>query len=252
MRALQRLHIPTLLFVNKLDRPGADAERVLRDISERLTTAAVPIGARGALAGRGARGTGRRDHGGVRRGRDARAVPPAAGRRWPPRRRRRSCIRCFFGSAVTGDGLESLRTGITSLLPAAAGDPGGQVSATVFKIERGANGEKIAYVRMFSGTIHVRERLQFGRGLDDKVTAITVFEHGARCAAPGGLGRRRRKALGARRRSRSATGSASLAAAGSRASLSPRRRWSRLSPPSGPTTVRNSASRSRSSPNRIR
>ena len=30
MRALQRLRIPTLLFVNKLDRPGADVERVVR------------------------------------------------------------------------------------------------------------------------------------------------------------------------------------------------------------------------------
>jgi ribosomal protection tetracycline resistance protein len=79
---------------------------------------------------------------------------------------------------VTGDGLESLRTGITDLLPAAGGEPDGPVSATVFKIERGANGEKIAYVRMFSGTIHVRERIPFGRGLEDKVTAISVFEHG--------------------------------------------------------------------------
>src|SRR5204863_160518 len=36
----------------------------------------------------------------------------------------------------------------------------------------------IAYVRMFSGTIHIRERLRFGRSLEDKVTAITVFERG--------------------------------------------------------------------------
>jgi ribosomal protection tetracycline resistance protein len=49
----------------------------------------------------------------------------------------------------------------------------------VFKIDRATNGEKVAYVRMFSGTIHVRERLQFGRGLDAKVTAIAVFEHGS-------------------------------------------------------------------------
>ena len=35
MRALQRLRIPTLLFVNKIDRVGADSERVLNDISER-------------------------------------------------------------------------------------------------------------------------------------------------------------------------------------------------------------------------
>src|SRR5678809_256821 len=37
MRALRRLRIPTLLFVNKLDRAGADFERVVRDVAERLT-----------------------------------------------------------------------------------------------------------------------------------------------------------------------------------------------------------------------
>src|SRR5205809_4160188 len=44
MRALKRLRIPTLLFVNKLDRAGADDERVLRAISERLSSAIVPMG----------------------------------------------------------------------------------------------------------------------------------------------------------------------------------------------------------------
>ena len=78
MRALQRLRIPTLLFVNKLDRPGADAERVLHDISERLTTAAVPERDVRRPPGRAACGTRRRDHGGVRRGRDPRAASPAA------------------------------------------------------------------------------------------------------------------------------------------------------------------------------
>ena len=44
MRALERLHIPTLMFVNKIDRPGAGDERVLEALSERLTTAVVPMG----------------------------------------------------------------------------------------------------------------------------------------------------------------------------------------------------------------
>src|ERR671913_6313 len=35
MRALKRLHIPTLLFVNKVDRPGAGYERVLAAIGKR-------------------------------------------------------------------------------------------------------------------------------------------------------------------------------------------------------------------------
>src|SRR5204862_6510901 len=43
MRTLQRLRIPTLIFVNKVDRAGADCERVLRDISERLTPATVAM-----------------------------------------------------------------------------------------------------------------------------------------------------------------------------------------------------------------
>src|ERR671917_265357 len=44
MRALQRLRIPTLLFVNKIDRAGADPERVLAAIAEKLTVAVVPLG----------------------------------------------------------------------------------------------------------------------------------------------------------------------------------------------------------------
>src|ERR687895_611142 len=49
MRTLQRLRIPTLIFVNKIDRAGADADRVLADIARRLTPAAVAmVGVRGA------------------------------------------------------------------------------------------------------------------------------------------------------------------------------------------------------------
>src|SRR6266705_4563022 len=49
MRALQRLRIPTLLFVNKIDRPGANTERVLRAISERLNLAIMSMGSTSAL-----------------------------------------------------------------------------------------------------------------------------------------------------------------------------------------------------------
>ncbi len=69
----------------------------------------------------------------------------------------------FFGSAITGAGVGSLMAGIAELLPATEGDADGPVSGLVFKIERGAAGEKIAYVRMFSGTVRTRDRLRFGR-----------------------------------------------------------------------------------------
>jgi len=44
MRALKRLNIPTLLYINKIDRRGADVQKVLRAISERLTPDIAPMG----------------------------------------------------------------------------------------------------------------------------------------------------------------------------------------------------------------
>src|SRR6202140_5496449 len=44
MRTLQRLRIPTIIFVNKIDRGGAHDERTVQTISEKLTSAVVPMG----------------------------------------------------------------------------------------------------------------------------------------------------------------------------------------------------------------
>src|SRR5205823_1531773 len=44
MRALRRLRVPTLLFVNKIDRGGADTGRVLAAVTRRLTPHIVPMG----------------------------------------------------------------------------------------------------------------------------------------------------------------------------------------------------------------
>src|SRR5712691_6751028 len=54
MRALQRLRVPALMFVNKIDRRGAGHERLLREISERLTPAIIAMGSAGELGTRAA------------------------------------------------------------------------------------------------------------------------------------------------------------------------------------------------------
>jgi ribosomal protection tetracycline resistance protein len=66
--------------------------------------------------------------------------------------------------------------GLVDLLPIADGDDDEPCSGSIFKIERGDAGEKIAYIRMFAGTAHVRDRLQ-AHGAD-KITGISVFERG--------------------------------------------------------------------------
>src|SRR5690349_21649122 len=55
MRALRRLRVPTLLFVNKIDRRGARDQGVLAEIAERLTPSIVAMGAARALGTRAAR-----------------------------------------------------------------------------------------------------------------------------------------------------------------------------------------------------
>ena len=58
MRALQRLRVPTLLFVNKIDRGGARRRaRCSTAIAERLTPAIVAMGVRRAGSARARRGS---------------------------------------------------------------------------------------------------------------------------------------------------------------------------------------------------
>jgi ribosomal protection tetracycline resistance protein len=203
MRALQRLHIPAVIFVNKIDRGGAEYGRVLREISGRLTPAIIAMGSAHGLGTRGAGFTpyGAGDAAFVARladvltGRndallaayvdDEAAVTYRRLRRELAVQARRALVHpVFFGSALTGAGVGSLTAGIAEFLPAAAGRADGPVSGTVFKVERGPAGEKIAYARMFSGTLRVRDRLRPGRrgeraaGGEGKVTAISVFERG--------------------------------------------------------------------------
>jgi ribosomal protection tetracycline resistance protein len=162
MRALQRLGVPTLVFVNKIDRRGADAERTVRDIEERLTPAALAMGAPSEVGTRSA----------------SFAAYGSADEELARQSRLGLLYPVFFGSALTGAGVETLMPAIAELLPSEVGDAEGPLSGTVFKIERGPAGEKIAYVRVFCGTVRTRDVLQFGdaRG---KVTAIAVFGHGS-------------------------------------------------------------------------
>jgi ribosomal protection tetracycline resistance protein len=198
MSALQLLRIPTLLFVNKIDRAGAGDERVLSAIAKRLTPAIVPMGTVEALGTRAARFVPRPPDEAslveVLAERDESLLAAYVDDDGVPRRRleaelatqtRRAHVHpVFFGSAITGVGVEPLMGAIARLLPPSGGDADGPVAGTVFKIERGRSGDKVAYVRMFSGTVHTRDRLHVGRDGEAKVTAIGVFDRGSAVRRP--------------------------------------------------------------------
>jgi ribosomal protection tetracycline resistance protein len=197
MRTLQRLGIPVLLFVSKVDRAGANPERVLHELRARLQLTVIAMNSVHAAGTRGVTVTpaGPADHGFRLRltellaERDDRLLTAyVASRDGIPYGRLRAELAAqtahgrvhpvFFGSAITGAGVADLTAGIAELLPAAAGDAAGPVAGSIFKIERGGKGEKIAYLRMFSGTLRVRDRVRFHGDQRAKVTALAVYDRG--------------------------------------------------------------------------
>ncbi|MFD3412233.1 GTP-binding protein [Streptomyces cyaneofuscatus] len=201
LRTLRRLRIPTLLFVNKTDRPGARYGSLLTSITERLSPDIVAMGTTQHLGTRSASTTSftGSDTGFtgaltdlLTRHDDALLTayvddPAALTHARLLNALAEQTARChvhpvFFGSAATGAGIDALADGITGLLPAATGDAEAPARGTVFKVDRTANGERTAYVRMVEGTVHAREVLRFrspdGREGEDKVSAVTVFEDG--------------------------------------------------------------------------
>jgi ribosomal protection tetracycline resistance protein len=197
MRTLRRLGIPTLIFVNKIDRVGARQGAVLDAIAARLTPAVVAMGSTIRLGTRDADFVpyDAADSGFV--GKlldmvaahddallaayvdDETAVSYALLRTALAEQTARALVHpVYCGSAMTGAGVEALTEGIKSLLPPGDGDVDGPTSGRVFKIERGPAGERIAYVRMFSGAMSVRDRVATGDDREGKVTAIRVFDRG--------------------------------------------------------------------------
>ncbi len=196
MRALRRLRIPTLLFVNKIDRVGARERPLLREISQILEIAIIPMGVTSALGTKAAdcrpfdaddadhrsellETLAEHDEQILTSYIEEESRLPRGRLQEQLRFQTKECLvhPVFFGSARTGAGIDQLMSGVADLLPASRPDDAeARTSGTVFKIERGAAREKIAYVRLFSGTVRTRDRLVYGRGHEDKVTAIATFD----------------------------------------------------------------------------
>lgn len=195
-RALRRVGVPTVLFVNKVDRAGADVDRVLGQVRSRLSPHLVVLAE--------AREQGRPEV-------SVSAVPftddsvvSAAAEvddrllaRWVSSRpvRQRDVVRAVrsrtrrgvltpavCGSAITGAGTSELRGVLTQLLPPVP--PGdGPVAGTVFAVDRDERGRR-AWLRLWSGELRVRDRVAFGARRPEAITELGVSEPGGATIRP--------------------------------------------------------------------
>ncbi|MGM7429285.1 translation factor GTPase family protein [Bacillus pacificus] len=195
MRTLQKLNIPTILFVNKIDRRGANSEKVVKQIKTILSNEAFPLY---SVLNEGTK--------------EARIIEYKSYddciERLAPYNEsllesyvnneivtdtmlRKELIKqiaqanvypIFFGSAMTGIGVSELLENISALLPANNLSQDEELSGIVFKIEREPSGEKIAYVRVFSGNLHVRKHVDIQRVQSlphkEKIKKMCMFHNG--------------------------------------------------------------------------
>ncbi|MDA1887417.1 GTP-binding protein [Bacillus cereus group sp. BY105LC] len=195
MRTLQKLNIPTILFVNKIDRRSANSEKIVKQIKTILSNEAFPFY---SVLNEGTK--------------EARIIEYKSYddciERLAPYNEsllesyvnneivtdtmlREELIKqiaqanvypIFFGSAMTGIGVSELLENISTLLPANNLSQDEELSGIVFKIEREPSGEKIAYVRVFSGNLHVRKHVDIQRDQSlphkEKIKKMCIFHNG--------------------------------------------------------------------------
>jgi ribosomal protection tetracycline resistance protein len=196
-RALRRLQVPALLFVNKVDRGGADPLRVLGEIRARLEPRAVsltevidPGSTNACVHALDVRGEGVVEQLAEFDDRMLRlwAEGRAPSRQDAIRTVRRLVARqkvapVLAGSALTGAGVEHLTGALTRYLPRARQDELQRPAGVVFKIDHDDRGKHV-FVRMRSGSVSVRDRLTLSGRAEQRVTELRV-------SGPGGLERAR-------------------------------------------------------------
>ncbi|WP_367319117.1 tetracycline resistance ribosomal protection protein Otr(A) [Streptomyces sp. HUAS ZL42] len=187
MRTLRRLRLPTLVFINKIDRTGARAEGLVADIRRRLTPHVVPlnevtgIGTADAsvrplpLADPAAEALADVDPGILAAVVDGPApTPDALHTALAARTADGSFHPVFFGSALGGQGVAELVEGIVRLFPEPKTPDGAEPRGTVFAVRPGPGGERTAYLRLYDGEVAQRQRLTFlRRESDGRTTEVS-------------------------------------------------------------------------------
>ena len=163
-RLLERYHVPTFLFINKMDLAGADRAALLTALQTQLSAACVDFTADAV----------ERD--------DAAAMCSEAameqflkdGALTDDTLRTliadRSLFPCYFGAALKLTGVEEFLSQLVRYAPSPV--YGGEFGAKVFKITRDAQGTRLVHMKITGGTLRAKTLLRGGEGED-------IWEHKA-------------------------------------------------------------------------
>ena len=166
-KLLKHYHIPTFIFVNKMDRPEADREKIMEELKQRLGDGCFDY----EYMDRDLEDIALCDEEMMNVYLETGEVPvelmeeAIASRKLFP---------CWFGSALKVEGIDQLLDGICDLLP----EPKYQseFGGKVYKIARDPQGTRLTYLKVTGGELRVKEELwQTEKGKGGQVNQIRKY-----------------------------------------------------------------------------
>ena len=169
-RLLRRYHIPTFVFVNKMDLPGLSREELLHQLNHRLGDGFVDFGAEQADRDEALALCDERLMDAMLESGELTAeniIPAIA---------RRHVFPCWFGAALRLDGVDELLTGLDEYTrPAPALDAFG---AKIFKVSQDEQGARLTWLRVTGGELKVKAQLSGetdGESWSEKANQLRLY-----------------------------------------------------------------------------
>lgn len=181
---LARYNVPTFVFVNKLDLAVDGLGPVMDEMHRRLSPSVVDGDALSALvasAGGAGEGAAALLEDVAATDEDALDEYLGSGSLSAETIRRlivqRKVFPCFAGSALRMEGIEEFLDGVVALVQEKTWPD--EFAARVYRVSRGAHGERLAWVKVTGGVLRAKEQLSgFDRGAtwNEKVDQVRIYD----------------------------------------------------------------------------
>ena len=170
-KLLEQYHVPTFLFINKMDLPDCDREKLMAQLQRELSPACVDFGADPETIAETAAmcdeallesylETGSISEGNLRGLIAARQLFP-----------------CCFGAALKTDGVAQLLEMLDTYAPQA--EHSESFGARVYKISRDPQGARLSWLRVTGGTLKPRDSISYvnqkGETVEEKILQIRLY-----------------------------------------------------------------------------